>query len=119
MLRVAIYIHIFLIALVVKAQMDIQAITDGHLVNSAQFILPISNEIQDVHVIYAAKNGIILWVNNFNKFGDTQSVGSLIHLDTALTVYWETPFFVPLGYTLLGWDDSFDQITASFFKKTV
>ena len=107
MLRVAIYIHIFLIALVVEAQMDIQATTGGHLVNSAQFILPISNEIQDVHVIYATKNGIVLWVNNFNKFGDAQSAGSLIHLDTALTVYRETPFFVPLEYS------------ASFFKKTV
>ena len=117
MLRVAIYIHIFLITLVVKAQMDIQATKGGHLVNSAQFILPISNEIQDVQVIYAAKNGIVLWVNNFIKFGDAQSVGSLIHLDTALTVYRETPFFVPLGYTLLGWDHSLDQIQLLFSRK--
>ena len=75
MLRVAIYIYIFLITMVVKAQMDIQAASGGHLVNMAQFILPIPNEVQDVHVIYAAKNGIVLWVNNFNKFGDAQSAG--------------------------------------------
>ena len=117
MLRVAIYIYIFLITMVVKAQMDIQAASGGHLVNTAQFILPISNEVQDVHVIYAAKNGIVLWVNNFNKFGDAQSAGSLIHLDTALTVYWEKPFLVPLGYTLLGWDHSVDQVQLLFSRK--
>ena len=72
MLRVAIYIHIFLITLVVKAQMDIQATKGGHLVNSAQFILPISNEIQDVQVIYAAKNVNVVCVNNCIKFGDAQ-----------------------------------------------
>ena len=117
MLRVAIYIYIFLITMVVKAQMDIQAASGGHLVNMAQFILPIPNEVQDVHVIYAAKNGIVLWVNNFNKFGDAQSAGSLIHLDTALTVYWEKPFLVPLGYTLLGWDHSVDQVQLLFSRK--
>ena len=117
MLRVAIYIYIFLITMVVKAQMDIQAASGGHLVNTAQFILPIPNEVQDVHVIYAAKNGIVLWVNNFNKFGDAQSAGSLIHLDTALTVYWEKPFLVPLGYTLLGWDHSVDQVQLLFSRK--
>jgi hypothetical protein len=117
MLRVAIYIYIFLITMVVKAQMDIQAASGGYLVNTAQFILPIPNEVQDVHVIYAAKNGIVLWVNNFNKFGDAQSAGSLIHLDTALTVYWEKPFLVPLGYTLLGWDHSVDQVQLLFSRK--
>ena len=117
MLRVAIYIYIFLITMVVKAQMDIQADSGGYLVNTAQFILPIPNEVQDVHVIYAAKNGIVLWVNNFNKFGDAQSAGSLIHLDTALTVYWEKPFLVPLGYTLLGWDHSVDQVQLLFSRK--
>ncbi|MDA7854104.1 hypothetical protein N9A68_00280 [Cyclobacteriaceae bacterium] len=103
--------------MVVKAQMDIQAASGGYLVNTAQFILPIPNEVQDVHVIYAAKNGIVLWVNNFNKFGDAQSAGSLIHLDTALTVYWEKPFLVPLGYTLLGWDHSVDQVQLLFSRK--
>ena len=117
MLRVAIYGYIFLITMGVKAQMDIQATTGGHLVNTAQFILPISNEVQDVHVINATKNGIVLWVNNFNKFGDAQSAGSLIHLDTALTVYWEKPFLVPLGYTLLGWDHSLDQMQLLFSRK--
>ncbi|MDB4291503.1 hypothetical protein N9922_04760 [Cyclobacteriaceae bacterium] len=97
--------------------MDIQAASGGYLVNTAQFILPIPNEVQDVHVIYAAKNGIVLWVNNFNKFGDAQSAGSLIHLDTALTVYWEKPFLVPLGYTLLGWDHSVDQVQLLFSRK--
>ena len=117
MTRVAIYTYIFLITMGVKAQMDIQADAGGNLVNTAQFILPISNEVQDVYMINAAKNGIVLWVNKHNKFGNVQSEGLLINLDTTLTVYWEKPFFVPLGYTLLGWDDAGDEVQLLFSRK--
>ena len=115
--RVIIYIFIIFITAEVRAQMNIQSAVGGNLVNTEHFILPISNEIQDVHVINAAKNGIVLWINKYNKFGAVRSGGVLMNLDTTFKVYWEKPFFVPLGYTLLGWDHSDEQVQLLFSRK--
>ena len=74
--RVVTYTCLYLITLGVKAQLGHQADPGGNLVNDKQFILPISSDIQDVHVINAAKNGIVLLINEFGKFGTIESEGS-------------------------------------------
>lgn len=115
--RVVTYTCLYLITLGVKAQLSHQAGPAGNLVNDKQFILPISNEIQDVHVINAAKNGIVLLINEFGKFGTIESEGVLMNLDTTFEVRWEVPFFVPLGYTLLGWDHFDGQVQLLYSRK--
>ena len=117
MQRIVTYICLYLITLGVKAQLGLQAGPSGNLVNDKQFILPISNETQDVHVINAAKKGIVLLVNEFGKFGAIQSEGVLMNLDTTFEIRWEVPFFVPLGYTLLGWDYFDEQVQLLFSRK--
>ncbi len=115
--RIATYICLYLITLGLKAQSGIQAVRGGNLVNNKQFILPVSNEIQDIHIINAAKKGVVLLINKFGKFGASQSERVLMNLDTAFAVRWDIPFFVPLGYTLLGWDHFDEQVQLLFSRK--
>ena len=117
MLRVVIYGYIFLITMGVKAQKEMQGDTRSALVNTAQFILPISKDIQEVHMINATKKGIVLLIKNLHKRRDAEAVWSLINLDTALTVYWKKPLLVPFGYTLLGWDHTGEQVQLLFSRK--
>ena len=115
--RTVAYIFLYLITLGVKAQLSPQAGPRGNLVNSKQFILPITNEIQDVHVINAEKKGLVLLINKFGKFGAIKSERILMNLDTTFEVRWEIPLSVPLGYTLLGWDHFDEQVQLLFSRK--
>ena len=115
--RIVAYICLYLITLGVKAQLGHQAGPSGNLVNNKQFILPISNEIQDVHVINAAKKGVVLLINEFGKFGAIKSERILMNLDTTFEVRWEIPLSIPLDYTLLGWDHFDEQVQLLFSRK--
>ena len=82
-----------------KAQLGHQTGPAGNLVNDKQFILPISSEIQDVHVINAAKNGIVLLINDWQIW--PIDPGVLMNLDTTFGTPLEVPFCT-IGLYIIG-----------------